>query len=70
MSTPNEKLARHLAELSVTNPESLPLAMMEVIKQRLVLTVTNHLREVVEASLSEFEKQLRKELDNSDKESY
>ena len=71
MSELDKRLVQYLAELAVTNPQQLPLAMMEVMKQRLVLTVTNHLREVVEASFSEFEKQLRKELDNdSDKEGY
>jgi len=61
-----EKWPDYFTELAASNPEQLPLAMLEVMKQRLVLTVTNHLREVVEASFSEFEKQLRKELGGGD----
>ena len=67
----NREVAQYLAELAVNNPEQLPLAFLELMKQRLVLTITNHLREVVEASLNEFEQQLRKELDNiGSKEGY
>ncbi|MBA7596061.1 hypothetical protein ES703_03030 [subsurface metagenome] len=66
-----EKCSDYFAELAASNPEQLPLAFLELMKQRLVLTITNRLREVVETSLSELEKQLRKELDsNNDKESY
>ena len=66
-----DKWPDYFAELAVTNPQQLPLAFLELMKQKLVLTVTNHLRKVVEASLNDFEKQLRKELDgNSDKEGH
>lgn len=71
MSEVDKQLAQYLAELAVNNPQQLPLAFLELMKQRLVLAITNYLREVVETSLSELEKQLRKELDNNgDKESY
>jgi len=65
-----DKWPDYFAELAANNPQQLPLAFLELVKQRLVLVITNRLREVVEASLSEFEKQLRKEPDNdSDKKS-
>lgn len=71
MSEVNKQLSHQLAELAVDNPKQLPLVLLELMKQRLVLTITNRLREVVEASLSELEKQLKRELDsNSDKEDY
>ncbi|MFC1983797.1 hypothetical protein ACFLVO_02135 [Chloroflexota bacterium] len=48
--------------MAVNNPEKLPLAFLELIKQRLIPNITNRLMEVVEASFNDFEKKLRKEL--------
>lgn len=70
MSEVDKRLAQYLAELAVTNPQQLPLAMLEVMKQRLMLTITNQIRETLEAYFSQLKEQL-KELDsNSGKEGY
>ncbi len=69
MNEVDKRLAQYLAELAVTNPQQLPLAMLEVMKQSLMLAMANQIRETMEAYFSQFEEQLRKEFDsNSDKE--
>lgn len=71
MSEVDKQLAQYLADLAVTNPEQLPLAILEIVKQRLMLVMANQIREAMEAYFSQLEKQLRKELDsNSDKEGH
>ncbi len=52
MSEVDKQLARYLAELAVTNPQQLPLAMLELLKQRLMLAVANQIRETMEAYFS------------------
>jgi len=63
-----DKWPDYLAELSVTNTQQLPLAMLEVMKQRLMLAVANQIRETMEAYFSQFEEQLKKALDISSDE--
>lgn len=67
-----DKWPDYLVELAATNPQQLPLAMFELMKQRLMLAVANQIRETretMQANFSRLEEQLRKELDiSSDKE--
>ena len=71
MTEQDKVIVEYLAELTVTNPQQLPLTMLELMKQRLVLAVANQIRETMEAYFSQFEKQLRKELDiSSDEEDH
>lgn len=66
-----DKWPDYFAELAVTNPQQLPLAFLELMKQRLMLAITNQINGIIEVEFNEFEKQLRKELDsNSNKESH
>ena len=62
MSEVDKRLAQYLAELAVTNPQQLPLAMLEIVKQRLMLVMVNQIKGIIEVEFNEFEKQLRKEL--------
>ena len=71
MSEVDKRLVQYLAELAVTNPQQLPLAFLELTKQRLVLVMANQIRETIEAYFSQLEEQLRKELDiGSDEEDH
>lgn len=54
----------YFAELAVTNPQQLPLAFLELMKQRLMLAITNQIKGIIEVEFNEFEKQLKRELDN------
>ena len=62
----DKELAKYLADLALTSPQQLPLAMLEAMRKRLLLTITNRLKEAVEASFSQFEEQLKRVLDNND----
>jgi len=62
----DKELAKYLADLALTSPQQLPLAMLEAMRQRLLLAITNRLKEAVEASFSQFEEQLKRVLDNND----
>ena len=67
MMTEQDKIiAEYLAELAVTNPQQLPLAMLELMKQRLMLVMANQIRETMESYFSQLEEQLRKELGGDD----
>ena len=68
MSEVDKRLVQSLAELAVTNPQQLPLAMLELMKQRLVLAVANQIKGIIEVEFNEFEKQLKKALDISSNE--
>lgn len=71
MSEVDKQLAQYLAKLAVTNPEQLPLTILEIVKQRLMLVMANQIRETMEAYFSQFEKQLKKALDiSSDEEDH
>ena len=62
----DKESAKYLADLALTSPQQLPLAVLEAMRQRLILTITNRLKEAAEASFSQFEEQLRRALDNND----
>ena len=68
MSEVDKRLVQYLTELAVTNPQQLPLAVLEIVKQSLMVAMANQIRETMEAYFSQFEKQLRKELDISSDE--
>jgi len=68
VSEVDKRLVQSLAELAVTNPQQLPLAMLELMKQRLVLAVANQIKGIIEVEFNEFEKQLKKALDISSNE--
>ena len=71
MSEVDKQLAQYLAKLAVANPQQLPLTILEIVKQRLMLTMANQIRETMEAYFSQLEEQLRKELDiSSDEEDH
>ena len=67
MMTEQDKImVKYLVEVAVTNPQQLSLAMLELMKQRLMLVMANQIRETMEAYFSQLEKQLRKELGGDD----
>ena len=60
MSETDEELIRQLTELAVTNPGQLPIAMLGIIRRRLMQVTVLSCQSVLEACLVEFENELRR----------
>jgi len=60
MSEVDKELAQYLAELAVTNPQQLPLAMMKMVEQRLMLAAATHIQEAAKISWGQLEEVLRR----------
>jgi len=66
MTEQDKVIVEYLAKLAATNPQQLPLAMLEVMKQRLMLVMANQIKGIIEVEFNEFEEQLKKELGGGD----
>jgi len=64
MSEVDKELAQYLAELAVTNPQQLPLAMMKMVEQRLMLAAATHIQEAAKISWSQLEEALSRAFNN------
>ena len=64
----DKELAQYPTELAVTNPERLPLAMMDLVQRRLMLTIMGCFEEIITTHISQLEKQIRSVLDNEKKD--
>lgn len=57
----NEKeLVQYFTELACDNPERLPFALLEIMKQRLINDITRDFRHLIENCIRQLEEQLKR----------
>jgi len=62
MTEMDKEPAHYLPKLAFTDPQQAPIAVLEIMKLRLIQLLTDRITGIVENSLNQFEEQLRRTL--------
>ena len=58
-----EEIVQYFTELACDNPERLPFALLEMMKQRLISDINRDFRHLIENCIRQFEEQLKRAID-------